>query len=115
MDNSGARRVRCIRVFQKPGRGKAIVGDLLKVVVLRLRNRGHIRVKVSELYVAIVTRTTTSTFRIKHGYHFKFDASRVVLLNKKGTPIGTRIFGPCPKELRSRKNLRIITLSSGVL
>ena len=74
-----------------------------------------IRVKVGELYVAIVTRVCVSTFRMKKGYFFKFDSSRVVLLNKKGTPIGTRVFGPCPKELRSRKNLRIITLSTGLL
>ena len=115
MDNSGARRIRCLRVFKKPGRGRGTVGDLLRVVVLRLRNRGHIRVKVGELYVAIVTRVCVSTFRMKKGYFFKFDSSRVVLLNKKGTPIGTRVFGPCPKELRSRKNLRIITLSTGLL
>ncbi len=115
MDNSGARKVRCIRVYKKPGRSKATVGDLVKVIVIKLRNRGFIRVKKSELHVALVTRVSVPVFRIKKGYFFKFDISSVVLLSKKNTPIGTRIFGPVSKELRNKNYLKIISLASKII
>jgi len=111
MDNSGARRVRCIKVYKKPGRGSACVGDLLKVIILRLRNRGRIRVKRGEIHLALVTRIATPIFRSKKGYFFKFDASAVVILTKKKTPIGTRLFGPCAREIRKKQFTKIITMS----
>jgi large subunit ribosomal protein L14 len=116
MDNSGARQVRCIKVFKKPGRSKAIVGDMIKVIILSLRPRGLVRVKKSELHFALVTRISTPLFRLKHGYFFKFDSSAVVLLAKKNlTPSGTRIFGPCSKELRNKNFLKIVSLASNLI
>jgi large subunit ribosomal protein L14 len=120
MCNSGARKVKCIKVYKKPGRGKAGVGDVVKVIVISLRNRGFIRVKKSELHIALVTRISTPVFRLKKGYFFKFDTSAVVLLAKKNKTnsfnlIGTRIFGPCSKELRKKNYLKISTLASSLV
>lgn len=116
MDNSGARHVKCIKVLRKPGRSKAAVGDIIKVIIISLRTRGLVRVKKSELHFALVTRVATPLFRSKHGYFFKFDSSAVVLLAKKNlTPAGTRIFGPCSKELRKKNYLKIITLASNLI
>lgn len=67
MDNSGARQVQCIKVFKKPGRANAIVGDMVKVIILNLRQKGLVRVKKSELHFALVTRISTPIFRMKHG------------------------------------------------
>ncbi len=111
MDNSGARRVRCIKIYKKPGRSRAVVGDVLKVIVVRLRNRGMIRVKQGEVHIAVVTRISTPIFRNKKGIFFKFDKNTVVMLSKKKVPVGTRIFGPCAKELRNKNFSRIISLS----
>jgi large subunit ribosomal protein L14 len=115
MDNSGARRVRCLKVYKKPGRGKAFVGDLIKVIIIQLRNRGLIRVKKGDIQVAVVSRVSTPIFRVKKGYFFKFDLNSVVLLNKKNLPVGTRIFGPTCKELRSKNYSRITTLATNIL
>ena len=115
MDNSGARRVKCIKVYKKPGRGKAVVGDLLKVIVVKLRNRGLIRVKRGEIHIAVLTRSSTQVFRSKKGYFIKFDANTVVMLTKKNLPIGTRLFGPCSEELRNRKFNRILTLCTNIV
>jgi large subunit ribosomal protein L14 len=111
-DNSGARKVKVIKIYKKPGRGRAFIGDLIQVIVVRLRNRGLIRVKKSELHLALVTRIATPIFRFKSGYFFKFDVSCVVLLTKKKTPIGTRLFGPVSKELRTKNYLKILSLAS---
>jgi len=116
MDNSGARRVRCIKVYKKPGRSAAAVGDIIKVIIINLRNRGLIRVKKSEMHIALVTRTAVPLFRSKKGYFLKFDTSSVVLLVKKTlTPTGTRVFGPCSKELRKKNFLKIISLASNII
>ena len=120
MDNSGARRVKVIKIYKKPGRSQAAVGDLLKVIVVRLRNRGFFRVKKSELHLALVTRIAKPVLRKKKGYFIRFDTSSVILLRQNGkTPIGTRFFGPMPKELRTGTPftgfLKIIALSSGLV
>jgi large subunit ribosomal protein L14 len=116
MDNSGSRQVRCIKVFKKPGRSHATVGDVIKVIILNLRQKGLVRVKKSELHFALVTRVSVPLFRKKHGYYFKFDSSAVVLLAKKTlTPSGTRIFGPCSKELRNKNYLKIVSLASTLI
>ncbi len=114
-DNSGARKVKCIKIYKKPGRSQACIGDEIQVIVIKLRNRGLIRVKKSELHLAVVTRLTSPIFRKKKGYFFKFDKSSVVLLNKKKTPIGTRLFGPVSSELRNKNFLKIISLASSTL
>jgi large subunit ribosomal protein L14 len=77
-DNSGARKVKCIKVYKKPGRGQAAVGDEIKVIIVKLRNRGLIRVKKSEMHLAVVTRIRTPIFRKRKGYFFKCDLSTVV-------------------------------------
>jgi len=122
-DNSGARRVRCIKVYGKPGRGHGAVGDLLKVIVLQLRNRGFIRVKCGSLQLALVVRTTTPIRRASRGVYCRFDHNAVVLLQQKGkgqgalshVPVGTRVFGPCPQELRQRNFLKVLSLCTGLL
>ena len=75
MDNSGAKKVKCIKVYKKPGRARtgAKIGDLIQVIIVNLRNRGLIRVKKGEIYTGIVTRISTIIFRKKKGYHIKFD------------------------------------------
>ena len=115
MDNSGARRVRCIKIYKKPGRSRGVVGDLIKVIVLRLRNRGFIRVKRGEIHIALISRISTPVFRTKKGYFFKFDINTVIVLSKKKTPIGTRLFGPCSRELRNKNLIRITALSTRLI
>jgi len=110
-DNSGARKIKVIKVYKKPGRGRAFIGDFVQVIVVRLRNRGLIRVKKSELHLALVTRIATPIFRFKKGYFFKFDVSSAILLTKKKTPIGTRLFGPVSQELRTQNFLKIVSLA----
>jgi large subunit ribosomal protein L14 len=115
MDNSGARRVKCIRVYKKPGISYAIIGDTLLVIIVRLRNRGLIRVKRGEFHTCVVVRISSRIFRKKNGYFFKFDSNTVLMLTKKGLPIGTRIFGPCSKELIHKGFNRIVSLCSSIL
>ena len=115
MDNSGARRVRCLKIYKKPGLGYAFIGDILLVIVVRLRNRGLMRVTKGEIYTCLVTRITERIFRKKRGYFFKFDRNTVIMLNKKGLPIGTRIFGPISRELLNKGFNRIISLCSKIL
>lgn len=112
MDNSGARRVRCIKIYKKPGRGRGVVGDLIKIIVLRLRNRGILRVKRGEIHIALISRVSTPVFRTTKGYFFKFDINSVIVLSKKKGPTGTRLFGPCAKELRNKNLIRITALST---
>ena len=115
MDNSGARRVRCLKICKKPGLSYAFIGDILLVIVVRLRNRGLMRVTKGDIYTCLVTRITERIFRKKRGYFFKFDTNTVIMLNKKGLPIGTRIFGPVSKELLNKGFNRIISLCSKIL
>ena len=117
MDNSGAKQVKCIKIYKKPGRGHGIIGDMLQVLIISIRNRGFIRVKKGEINYAVLSRTSINIFRSTKGYFFKFDKSACVLLSKKKLPIGTRIFGPCSKELRKKNNStsRILSLSSKIL
>ena len=115
MDNSGARRVRCICIYKKPGLSYARIGDILLVIVVRLRNRGLMRVSKGQILKCIVTRMTERLFRKRRGYFFKFDTNTVIVLNKKDLPMGTRIFGPCSVELLQRGYNRIVSLCSTIL
>ncbi len=115
MDNSGARRVRCIKVYKKPGRGCGQAGDLLQVLILRLRNRGFIRVKVGQMHFGLLTRSSKNVLRMKSGSFFKFDENTVIVLSKKKLPTGTRLFGPCAKEMRKSKLARVLSLSTRLL
>jgi large subunit ribosomal protein L14 len=111
-DNSGARRVMCIKVLGGAGRRYASVGDRIVVSVKEAIPRG--RVKKGDVLQAIVVRTSQAIKR-KDGSVIRFDKNAAVIVNKQGEPIGTRIFGPVPRELRAKNHMKIISLAPEVL
>ncbi len=111
-DNSGARRVQCIKVLGGSKRRYANVGDVIKVSVKDAIPRG--KVKKGEIYNAVVVRTRKGVRR-KDGSLIRFDGNAAVLLNARLEPIGTRIFGPVTRELRTRRFMKIISLAPEVL
>ena len=111
-DNSGARRLMCIKVLGGSHRRYAQIGDIIKVSVKDAQPRG--RVKKGEVYNAVVVRTAKG-IRRNDGSLIKFDNNAVVLLNNKLEPIGTRIFGPVTRELRTEKFMKIVSLAPEVL
>ncbi|TVR80595.1 MAG: 50S ribosomal protein L14 [Rhodospirillales bacterium] len=111
-DNSGAKRVRCIRVLGGSGRRYARVGDVIVVTVKDAIPRG--RVKKGDVLRAVVVRTAKDVLR-NDGSAIRFDRNAAVLINKQGEPIGTRIFGPVTRELRGRGYMKIISLAPEVL
>lgn len=111
-DNSGARRVMCIKVLGGSHRRYAGIGDVIRVTVKEAIPRG--KVKKGEVYSAVVVRTRKGVRRAD-GSMIRFDGNAVVLLNNQNQPIGTRIFGPVTRELRSERFMRIISLAPEVL
>ena len=111
-DNSGARRVQCIKVLGGSRRRYAGIGDIIKVSVKDAIPRG--KVKKGEIYNAVVVRTAKGVRR-PDGSTIRFDRNAAVLLNAKLEPIGTRIFGPVTRELRSERFMKIISLAPEVL
>ncbi|HET7569664.1 MAG TPA: 50S ribosomal protein L14 [Gammaproteobacteria bacterium] len=111
-DNSGARHIRCIKVLGGSKRRYARIGDVIKVSVNDAIPRG--RVKKGEVYNAVVVRTKKGVRR-PDGSLIRFDGNAAVLLNNKLEPIGTRIFGPVTRELRTERFMRIISLAPEVL
>ena len=111
-DNSGARRVQCIKVLGGSQRKYAHVGDIIVVSVKEAIPRG--RVKKGTVMRAIVVRTAKD-IRRNDGSVIRFDRNAAVLINNQGEPIGTRIFGPVPRELRARNQMKIISLAPEVL
>lgn len=111
-DNSGARSLKCIKVLGGSKRRYARVGDVIKVSVKDAIPRG--KVKKGEVYNAVVVRTRTGVRRAD-GSLIRFDTNAAVLLNNKLEPIGTRIFGPVTRELRTERFMRIISLAPEVL
>lgn len=111
-DNSGARRVQCIKVLGGSKRKYASVGDVIVVSVKEAIPRG--RVKKGEVLQAVVVRTSKDVHRAD-GTTIRFDSNAAVLINKQGEPIGTRIFGPVTRELRSKRYMKIISLAPEVL
>ena len=111
-DNSGARRVQCIKVLGGSGRRSAGVGDVIVVSVKEAIPRG--RVKKGAVYRAVIVRTAKEVRR-DDGTAIRFDRNAAVLLNKQNEPIGTRIFGPVTRELRSRNFMKIVSLAPEVL
>jgi len=111
-DNSGARRLMCIKVLGGSKRRYAGVGDVIKVSVKDAIPRG--RVKKGEIYNAVVVRTRKGVRR-SDGSLIRFDGNAAVLLNAKLEPIGTRIFGPVTRELRAGKFMKIVSLAPEVL
>ncbi len=111
-DNSGARKVMCIKVLGGSRRRYASVGDVIKVSVKEAIPHG--RAKKGEIYNALVVRTRKG-IRRQDGSLVKFDGNAAVLLNNNNEPIGTRIFGPVTRELRGDKFMRIISLAPEVI
>ena len=111
-DNSGARRVQCIKVLGGSRRKYASVGDVIVVSVKDAIPRG--RVKKGEIYHAVVVRTAFGVRRAD-GSRIRFDSNAAVLLTPKLEPIGTRIFGPVTRELRSERFMKIVSLAPEVL
>ena len=111
-DNSGARRVMCIKVLGGSKRRYARVGDLIKVTVKEAIPRG--KVKKGQVITAVVLRTKKGVRR-PDGSLIKFDENAAVLLNAQDAPIGTRIFGPVTRELRGEKFMKIISLAPEVI
>mgnify|MGYP001556073546 FL=1 len=111
-DNSGARRVQCIKVLGGSHRHYAGIGDVIKVSIKDANPRG--KVKKGDVFNAVVVRTRKGVRR-PDGSLIRFDGNAAVLLNNKLEPIGTRIFGPVTRELRSEKFMKIISLAPEVL
>jgi large subunit ribosomal protein L14 len=111
-DNSGAKRVQCIKVLGGSHRHYASIGDIIKVAVKDAIPRG--KVKKGDVYNAVVVRTRSGVRR-PDGSLIRFDGNAAVLLNNQLQPIGTRIFGPVTRELRGDKFMKIISLAPEVL
>ncbi|AIN61652.1 50S ribosomal protein L14 [Pseudomonas putida] len=111
-DNSGARRVMCIKVLGGSHRRYAGIGDIIKVTVKEAIPRG--KVKKGQVMTAVVVRTRHGVRRAD-GSIIRFDGNAAVLLNTKQEPIGTRIFGPVTRELRTEKFMKIVSLAPEVL
>lgn len=111
-DNSGARRVMCIKVLGGSKRRYASIGDIVKVSIQDAIPRG--RVKKGEVHNAVVVRTSKGVRR-PDGSQIRFDGNAAVLLDNKLQPIGTRIFGPVTRELRTERFMKIISLAPEVL
>ena len=111
-DNSGARRVQCIRILGGSKRRWATVGDIIVVSVKEAIPRG--RVKKGEVLRAVIVRTAKE-IRRPDGSAIRFDRNAAVLINKQNEPIGTRIFGPVTRELRAKSFMKIVSLAPEVL
>ena len=111
-DNSGARRVQCIKVLGGSKRRYAGIGDIIKVSIKEAIPRG--KVKKGDVHNAVVVRTRKGVRR-PDGSIIRFDSNAAVLLNANLQPLGTRIFGPVTRELRSEKFMKIISLAPEVL
>jgi large subunit ribosomal protein L14 len=111
-DNSGARRVQCIRVLGGSKRKTASIGDVIVVSVKEAIPRG--RVKKGDVHKAVIVRTAKEIKR-SDGTAIRFDRNAAVLIDAQGEPIGTRIFGPVTRELRAKAYMKIISLAPEVL
>ncbi len=111
-DNTGAKRVECIKVLGGSKRRYASIGDVIVVAVKEAIPKG--KVKKGTVHKAVVVRVKKSIYR-EDGSKVKFDNNAAVLIDEKGEPVGTRIFGPVTRELRTRGQMKIISLAPEVL
>ncbi|MDP6031425.1 MAG: 50S ribosomal protein L14 [Alphaproteobacteria bacterium] len=111
-DNSGARKVQCIKVLGGSKRRTASLGDIIVVTVKEVIPRG--RVKKGEIHRAVIVRTAKGVKR-PDGSVIRFDHNAAVLIDSQGEPVGTRIFGPVTRELRAKRFMKIISLAPEVL
>lgn len=110
-DNSGAKKVECIKVLGKHSKSPAFLGDLIIVSIKQLRSKGNLKVKKKDVCLGLVFRTKYRKQRLD-GRLFNFFDNTIILLNKSFKPYGTRFFGPVAKELRKQKKLKISVLGS---
>ena len=111
-DNSGAKKIQCIKVLGGSKRRFASIGDVIVITVKDAIPRG--KVKKGEIHKAVIVRTAKEISR-SDGSSIRFDKNSAVLINNTGEPLGTRIFGPVTRELRSKKYMKIISLAPEVL
>ena len=111
-DNSGARRVQCIKVLGGSKRKYASIGDVIVVAVKEAIPNG--KVKKGDVHKAVIVRTAKEVRRAD-GTYIRFDTNSAVLIDNKNEPIGTRIFGPVARELRARQYMKIVALAPEVL
>jgi large subunit ribosomal protein L14 len=115
-DNSGAKIVRCLKVLGGFKKKYARLGDIVIVSVQQLRNKSKktSKVKKREIYKALIVRTKSRFWR-KTGYDTYFKENAVALLNKQGNPVGTRILGPMPKNLKKKNLQKFFSISAGLI
>ena len=111
-DNSGAKKIQCIKVLGGSKRRFASIGDVIVITVKDAIPRG--KVKKGEIHKAVIVRTSKEVYR-SDGSSIRFDRNSAVLINNTGEPLGTRIFGPVTRELRAKKYMKIISLAPEVL
>jgi large subunit ribosomal protein L14 len=111
-DNSGARKVKCIKVLGGSKRKYAQVGDIIVVAIKDAAPSG--KVKKGDVHRAVIVRTRKETRR-KDGSYIRFDTNSAVIINKDNEPVGSRIFGPVARELRARQFMKIVSLAPEVL
>ena len=111
-DNTGAKRIECIKVLGGSKRRYASIGDTIVVAIKEAMPKG--KVKKGTVHRAVVVRTKKGIYR-EDGSKVKFDTNAAVLMDEKGEPLGTRIFGPVTRELRSKGQMKIISLAPEVL
>lgn len=116
VDNSGAKTVKCIKVLGGFQKRYAKLGDIIVVSVQKLRNKSKKTSKVLKggVFRALIIRTK-NRYKRKDGLRYLFQENSVVLINKQGNPIGTRILGPVPKILKKKKFLKFVSLSVGLI
>lgn len=115
-DNSGAKTVRCIKVLGGFKKKYATLGDIIVVSVQQLRNKSKqtSKVKKKEVYQALIIRTKIGSTK-ENGFRCLFTENAVVLINKQGNPVSTRILGPVPKGLKKKKFQKFISISAGLV
>ena len=115
-DNSGATKVKCLKVLGGFKKKHAKLGEIIIVSIQQLRNKlkKNSKVKKKEIYKALIIRTKNNK-NDKAGYKKKFEENSVVLLNKQENPVGTRILGPLPRNLKKKKLQKFITISAGLI
>jgi large subunit ribosomal protein L14 len=115
-DNSGAKTVRCIKVLGGFKKKYAKLGDIIVVSVQKLRNKSKktSKVRQKEVYKALIIRTKVGLTK-KNGTNIMFKENAVSLMNKQGNPVGTRIIGPIPKSLKTKKLQKFISISTGLI
>lgn len=115
-DNSGAKTVRCIQVLGGFKKKVARVGDIIVVSIQQLRNRvkGSLKVKKKEVYQALIIRTKVG-FTKKTGFKDCFFENSVILINKQGNPVGTRVIGPVPRVLKKKNLNKILSIASATI